>query len=93
MVDLQIPPTDVRLSHHIGRGGMGKVFLGDWRGTPVAVKVLGRKRHSQADLEQQFSREFSVLASLRHPCICTSERALESCTLRSHECDSLVSAP
>ena len=70
--DLEIPPSDIRLSHQVGRGGMGKVYLGDWRGTPVAVKVLWRKRHSEMDLERQFLRETSVLASLRHPCICAS---------------------
>ena len=65
----EIPSADVRLTKLIGKGGMGKVYLGDWRGTPVAVKVLKKRREREME-ELAFLRETSVLASLRHPCVC-----------------------
>ena len=68
----EIPSADISLSKLIGQGGMGKVYQGLWRGTPVAIKVLKKKQHACGhDQEQQLPREMRVLASLRHPCICS----------------------
>ena len=66
----EIPSAYVRLTELVAKGGMGKVYLGDWRGTPVAVKVLTKWREREKE-ELAFLRETSVLASLRHPCVCS----------------------
>lgn len=66
----------------LGRGGAGAVYLGSWLGTPVAVKVLlvrGTKAPSsdaQTTTSGALNRvwlreEASLLARLRHPCICS----------------------
>ena len=71
----EIPSADITLHRIVGRGGMGEVYLGDWRGTAVAVKMVARAARLQPRQRQHqerlFLRETTVMASLRHPCICS----------------------
>lgn len=87
MQALQIPPHDLELGRMLGRGSMGSVYVGDWVGTPVAVKVMnatdslpaphalllpiGGSAGAPADCVPHLSREAAVLARLRHPCLCS----------------------
>jgi hypothetical protein len=63
---------DLTLTHVIGGGGFGQVWHAEWKGTPVAVKVLSNI--CQSALPEQvvsaFEEEVAILAQLRHPNIC-----------------------
>lgn len=63
---------DLVLTHVIGGGGFGQVWHAEWKGTPVAVKVLSNI--CQTALPEQvvtaFEEEVAMLAQLRHPNIC-----------------------
>lgn len=50
----------------LGAGGTSKVFLGSWKRTPCAVKMLFQVELSAATLRAFFS-EARLLTSLRHP--------------------------
>ena len=60
------------LEHVIGGGAFGQVWLGNWHGTPVAVKVLSAicQRNLPNHILQSFEDEVAMLARLRHPNIC-----------------------
>ncbi len=53
----------------VGQGGMGLVFRAEDKhlGRDVAIKVLNFEGSKDADLQERFSREAKVLASLDHP--------------------------
>ena len=57
--------------HLIGAGGMGEVYKAiDTRlHRAVALKVLPQQQHGR-ELHQQFEREATAVAALRHPHIC-----------------------
>jgi len=62
---LSINPADLVVHRDtvIGEGGFGKVYLGDYQATDVAVK-----EHSEAQSElQEVRREIRIMARLRHP--------------------------
>lgn len=62
-----IPPEELSLEGEpIGRGSIGEVFLGSWRGMRVAIKRIYRKDYPPA-LLLALSAEVSVLFQLRHP--------------------------
>jgi len=67
--EAKISPGDVTLSVMIGQGGMGEVWHGRWSAMPVAVKLV--RGPCRARSIQRFEDEVQMLASLRHPCICT----------------------
>ena len=66
----EIPSADIALDMVVGKGGMGQVYAGRWRGTRVAVKVMSKGMQSTEEKES-FSREAEVMARLRHPHICS----------------------
>eukprot|EP00057_Strongylocentrotus_purpuratus_P031361 XP_784379.3 PREDICTED: E3 ubiquitin-protein ligase MIB2 isoform X1 [Strongylocentrotus purpuratus] len=47
------PKNEVKLKEIIGRGGFGEVWKGQWRGTPVAVKLLIREGSQDSEVEQE----------------------------------------
>lgn len=60
------PFEDVVLKKQIGEGSFGKVYFGEWMGSPVAVKVIrldAKKSNAQPLFEAQLS------AALSHPCL------------------------
>lgn len=60
------PFEDVALKKQIGEGSFGKVYYGEWMGSPVAVKVVRldtKKNNVQPLFEAQLS------AALSHPCL------------------------
>ena len=66
---------EITLSDVIGSGGFGNVWQGNWRGTPVAVKLLVLEETSNNDGDEQekintFQSEISMLKVLRHPNVC-----------------------
>lgn len=62
-----------RLLRHIGRGGMGVVYLAEDQtlGRHVALKILDRSMTSGEDFEHRFRQEARTVASLNHPNIVT----------------------
>ena len=62
-----IPPEEINIEGDaIGRGSIGEVFLGSWKGMRVAIKRIYRKDYPPAML-LALSAEVSVLFQLRHP--------------------------
>ena len=66
----EIPSAEIVLLDAIGRGGMGQVFAARWRSAPVAVKLVTAPM-GRSHAEEALQREARILASLRHPCICS----------------------
>lgn len=60
-----------KISHQLGEGGMGTVFLGmdETLGRPVAIKVISKKLTDKTDSEARFLREARVMATVEHPCV------------------------
>jgi serine/threonine protein kinase len=53
-------PSEIHLSNLIRAGGQGSVFLGDYKGTPAAVKIYFPGQHST-----RVEREVNALACLK----------------------------
>lgn len=62
-IDVQ---AEVKIAECVGDGGFGRVFRGDWQGTPVAVKRLHRQDLSQEVLDAM-KDEIGVMTRLHHP--------------------------
>jgi RNA polymerase sigma factor (sigma-70 family) len=58
---------DVVLLRQLGQGGMGKVYRGLLRGSPVAVKLLRKPLRQHGAAVARFREEAELLARLRHP--------------------------
>jgi len=58
-----------RLLAPLGEGAMGKVWLAQHEalGRKVALKVLHRRTHADAQLRERFEREVRAVAALDHP--------------------------
>lgn len=61
-----ISSKDIKLGKSIGFGGSSEVFIGNYRGTEVAVKRLRILEVNNENLKE-FKREVSSLSILRHP--------------------------
>ena len=61
-----LPSSSIKLIRSIGFGGSSEVFLGDFRGTEVAVKKLRTIKLKEENLKE-FKREVSSLSIIRHP--------------------------
>ncbi len=57
---------DLQVLAPIGRGGMGSVFRGRWRGQTVAVKILAAPQ-DHPDVIARFEREVKLGGALAHP--------------------------
>ncbi|GFR40685.1 hypothetical protein Agub_g1276 [Astrephomene gubernaculifera] len=61
-----ISPTDLTLIRRIGGGSYGTVYRGTWRGTEVAVKLLGEQNVDEGRI-REFQAEVTIMNRLRHP--------------------------
>jgi len=63
---------ELNLQFLLGGGAFGQVWKGQWRGTPVAVKVLTSvsQQTIPTSVMEAFEDEVTILARLRHPNIC-----------------------
>lgn len=52
----------------LGEGKFGRVYLGNWLGTPVAVKHLEDEVHD--DIKELVEKEFSTMTRIHHPNVC-----------------------
>ncbi|PRP82404.1 hypothetical protein PROFUN_10180 [Planoprotostelium fungivorum] len=60
----QLLIRDVTVEKIIGQGNFGKVYKGDWNGTPVAIKGVKNQDDFQ---DNQFKEEIKLLQKLNHP--------------------------
>ncbi|KAK3269876.1 hypothetical protein CYMTET_21698, partial [Cymbomonas tetramitiformis] len=66
----RVPTVQVQKVRELGRGTYATVWLGKWRGAPVAIKEMHSSNFEGEQGEQQladFYREQCVLASMAHP--------------------------
>lgn len=70
MVDFEIR-DEIVLHNELGRGSYGRVCVGDWKGTPVAVKMINSDGQLAVETFTRFLlkfvEEWKTLKSLRHP--------------------------
>jgi serine/threonine protein kinase len=66
--------STLTMGRQIGQGGFATVWLAQWQGNDLAVKVLGIQHltidASTEHLEVAMLQEVAILRRLRHPCIC-----------------------
>ncbi|EGZ15618.1 hypothetical protein PHYSODRAFT_260691 [Phytophthora sojae] len=67
IVTNRIDYGEVKLGRCISRGGFGLVYVGTYRGRRVAVKKIRVNRDAEASQIEQFIREITLMAMLRHP--------------------------
>lgn len=64
-----IAPSSIQVSEKLlGRGKFGCVYLGNWLGTPVAVKHLEEDIHDE--VKELVEKEFSTMTRIHHPNVC-----------------------
>jgi predicted Ser/Thr protein kinase len=65
---LNIPFKDVQLNNkELGSGSYGGVYLGYWRGSPVAVKILHEDLAKEQYQRRLFEQEAAIYSRLHHP--------------------------
>lgn len=72
---------DYRVLQHVGKGGMGKVYLAEKRdtGKRYAIKILSKKSLGNPEIVARFQREVQLAMALDHPNIV---RAVTSGSIR-----------
>lgn len=58
---------EVKLGRCINRGGFGLIFIGTYHGRQVAVKKIRVNKETEGSQIEQFIREVTLMAILRHP--------------------------
>jgi len=67
-VDMEdISFENIKLIKKIGRGGFSDVFLGNWQGAGVAVKIINDLTGLSPETLKEFTRELGIMKRLRHP--------------------------
>jgi serine/threonine protein kinase len=65
-----IPPEMIQVDETrvLGKGKYGNVYLGNWLGTPVAIKHF--EEHLPLEIKKMIQREFSTMTRIHHPHVC-----------------------
>ena len=61
-----IAEDEVSFQECIGRGAVGEVYKGKWRGIDVAIKTVKGAWMSSEEMEKELDHEASVLQNVRH---------------------------
>lgn len=61
-----IKPNDIKIGVVLGAGASCTVYRGEYKRTPVAVKMM-RESYPGQNIVQEFQREVSAMVTLRHP--------------------------
>lgn len=62
----EVPFSELVFKKPIGKGSYGEVYVGDWRGTVVAIKQFSVRAMNERN-RALFQAEVDVMARLRHP--------------------------
>ena len=62
----QVPIAEIKLGRLLGKGSQGEVYLGEWRGSMIAVKKIDMTKVEEQILEE-FCSEAEIMHRLRHP--------------------------
>ena len=60
---IQVDETQI-----LGKGKYGNVYLGNWLGTPVAIKHF--EEYLPLEIKSIIQREFSTMTRIHHPHVC-----------------------
>jgi serine/threonine protein kinase len=69
--DWEIPYSELTLNERLGEGSTGRVFKGEWKGLPVAIKVI--KQNLSNEMMEEFKKEVRAFCKLRHPNVVSNE--------------------
>jgi hypothetical protein len=61
---IEIPYSEISFVSLIGEGGFGKVWLADYQGSKVAVKVATPKPGTESTMLKEFQREVATMSSV-----------------------------
>lgn len=67
MADISIEQLSDKKWAEIGGGAFGRVYKGEYLGTPVAIKELLNIQSDDFDIRKYMSRELTVVRELHHP--------------------------
>nr|UDO47013.1 serine/threonine protein kinase [Pandoravirus massiliensis] len=79
--DWEIDPAELDMGDQLGAGGYGTVHKAKWKGTEVAVKLIGAT--PTRDAIERFRDEVRVMTALRHPNVVLF---MAACTKAANPC-------
>ncbi len=64
-----VPVADISFGKLLGKGTQGEVYLGQWRGSSIAVKKIDLN-NVEPEIIAEFCGEAEIMRRLRHPALC-----------------------
>jgi hypothetical protein len=64
-----VPIADISFGKLLGKGTQGEVYLGQWRGSSIAVKKIDLN-NVEPEIIAEFCGEAEIMRRLRHPALC-----------------------
>lgn len=72
----QVPMSEIKFGRLLGKGSQGEVYLGEWRGSMIAVKKIDVRNVEEQVLEE-FCSEAQIMHRLRHPALAMFSTVLQ----------------
>jgi len=63
----EIDPREIKFKKKVAKGNFGEVWLGQWLGSPVAVKKVLKSMAKDKEFIHRFFLEIKLMSSLHHP--------------------------